>query len=100
MPVTTVCDMHTSDFDYHLPAELSGGEQQRVAIARALVNSPQIIFADEPTGNLDSRNGSQVMEMLINLTVEDGVTLVVVTHDESLAVLGDRKMIVKDGVIA
>lgn len=84
----------------HLPAELSGGEQQRVAIARALVNSPQIIFADEPTGNLDSRNGSQVMEMLVNLTVEDGVTLVVVTHDESLAVLGDRKMIVKDGVIA
>ncbi len=84
----------------HLPAELSGGEQQRVAIARALVNSPQIIFADEPTGNLDSRNGSQVMEMLINLTVEDNVTLVVVTHDEGLAVHGDRKLIVKDGVIA
>lgn len=84
----------------HLPAELSGGEQQRVAIARALVNSPRIIFADEPTGNLDSRNGSQVMEMLINLTVEDNVTLVVVTHDESLAVHGDRKMIVKDGMIA
>ncbi len=84
----------------HLPAELSGGEQQRVAIARALVNSPQIIFADEPTGNLDSRNGSQVMDMLINLAVEDNVTLVVVTHDERLAVHGDRKMIVKDGVIA
>lgn len=84
----------------HLPAELSGGEQQRVAIARALVNSPQIIFADEPTGNLDSKNGSQVMDMLINLTKEDDVTLVVVTHDESLAVHGDRKMIVKDGVIA
>ncbi|MBK1829496.1 ABC transporter ATP-binding protein [Verrucomicrobiaceae bacterium R5-34] len=84
----------------HLPAELSGGEQQRVAIARSLVNSPQIIFADEPTGNLDSRNGSQVMEMLINLTKEDNVTLVVVTHDESLALHGDRKMIVKDGVIA
>ncbi|BDS05779.1 ABC transporter ATP-binding protein [Oceaniferula spumae] len=84
----------------HLPAELSGGEQQRVAIARALVNSPQIIFADEPTGNLDSRNGSQVMDMLINLTKEDDVTLVVVTHDESLATHGDRKLIVKDGVIA
>lgn len=84
----------------HLPAELSGGEQQRVAIARALVNSPQIIFADEPTGNLDSRNGLQVMDMLINLAVEDNVTLVVVTHDESLAVHGDRKLIVKDGIIA
>lgn len=84
----------------HLPAELSGGEQQRVAIARSLVNSPQIIFADEPTGNLDSKNGSQVMDMLINLTKEDNVTLVVVTHDESLAIHGDRKMIVKDGVIA
>jgi len=84
----------------HLPAELSGGEQQRVAIARALVNSPQIIFADEPTGNLDSKNGGQVMEMLVNLTVEDDVTLVVVTHDESLAVNGDKKMIVRDGVIA
>ena len=69
-----------SDRMDHLPAELSGGEQQRVAIARALVNSPQIIFADEPTGNLDSKNGDQVMEMLINLTVEDNVTLVVVTH--------------------
>ena len=89
-----------SDRMDHLPAELSGGEQQRVAIARALVNSPQIIFADEPTGNLDSKNGDQVMEMLINLTVEDNVTLVVVTHDESLAVHGDRTMIVKDGVIA
>jgi len=84
----------------HLPAELSGGEQQRVAIARSLVNSPQIIFADEPTGNLDSKNGEQVMDMLINLTKEDNVTLVVVTHDESLAIHGDRKMIVKDGVIA
>lgn len=83
----------------HLPAELSGGEQQRVAIARALVNSPQIIFADEPTGNLDSRNGSQVMEMLLNLADEDGATLVVVTHDESLAVNADRKLIVVDGRI-
>lgn len=84
----------------HLPAELSGGEQQRVAIARALVNSPQIIFADEPTGNLDSRNGSQVMDMLLALADEDGATLVVVTHDESLAVDGDRKLVIKDGVIS
>lgn len=84
----------------HLPAELSGGEQQRVAIARALVNSPEIIFADEPTGNLDSRNGGQVMEMLLSLAGEDGATLVVVTHDEALAGQGDRKLVVKDGLIA
>lgn len=83
----------------HLPSELSGGEQQRVAIARALVNSPQIIFADEPTGNLDSRNGQQVMEMLLTLTSEEGTTLVVVTHDESLARSGDRTLIIKDGII-
>jgi predicted ABC-type transport system involved in lysophospholipase L1 biosynthesis ATPase subunit len=84
----------------HLPAELSGGEQQRVAIARSLVNSPQIIFADEPTGNLDSRNGEQVMEMLLALSSEDGATLVVVTHDEALAVNGDRKLVIKDGMIS
>ncbi|MBT8037233.1 MAG: ABC transporter ATP-binding protein [Verrucomicrobiae bacterium] len=84
----------------HLPSELSGGEQQRVAIARALVNSPEIIFADEPTGNLDSRNGAQIMEMLMSLADEDGATLVVVTHDESLAVHGDRKLVIKDGQIA
>lgn len=83
----------------HLPSELSGGEQQRVAIARAIVNSPQIIFADEPTGNLDSRNGSQVMEMLINLAKEDDCTLVVVTHDPTLAELGTRTLVVKDGLI-
>ena len=84
----------------HLPAELSGGEQQRVAIARALVNSPQIIFADEPTGNLDSRNGAQVMEMLLNLTSEEKTTLVVVTHDEALAHSSDRTLIIKDGAIS
>ena len=83
----------------HLPAELSGGEQQRVAIARAIVNRPQMIFADEPTGNLDSKNGSQVMQMLIDLTDEDGTTLVVVTHDPTLAKLGSRTFIVKDGKI-
>ena len=84
----------------HLPAELSGGEQQRVAIARALVNSPEIIFADEPTGNLDSRNGAQVMEMLLELTSQEDTTLVVVTHDQSLAGDGDRTLIIKDGAIS
>lgn len=81
----------------HLPTELSGGEQQRVAIARALVNKPEIIFADEPTGNLDSKNGEQVMKLLLELTSEDHTTLVVVTHDQNLAKFGDRTYIVKDG---
>ena len=84
----------------HLPAELSGGEQQRVAIARALVNDPQIIFADEPTGNLDSKNGSEVMNMLLELSDEYNATLVVVTHDPELAKLGDRVLTVTDGKIA
>ena len=83
----------------HLPAELSGGEQQRVAIARALVNEPEISFADEPTGNLDSKNGEEVMQMLMELSDEYNATLVVVTHDPDLAKMGDRTLIVKDGVI-
>lgn len=83
----------------HLPAELSGGEQQRVAIARALINSPEMIFADEPTGNLDSRNGSQVMEILLDVVEENTSTLVVVTHDNALAESGDRKLVVNDGVV-
>ncbi len=84
----------------HLPAELSGGEQQRVAIARALVNDPSIIFADEPTGNLDSRNGDEVMKILLEVVAEREATLVVVTHDQSLASHGDRTLTIKDGVIA
>jgi ABC-type lipoprotein export system ATPase subunit len=84
----------------HLPAELSGGEQQRVAIARALVNCPSIIFADEPTGNLDSANGKEVMDLLLGVVEEQNATLVVVTHDSSLAVLGDRTLVIRDGHIA
>lgn len=83
----------------HLPAELSGGEQQRVAIARALSNEPKIIFADEPTGNLDSRNGEEVMGHLFELSDRIGATLVIVTHDRELAKSGDRTLIVSDGQI-
>ncbi len=82
---------------HHLPAELSGGEQQRVAIARALVNDPAMVFADEPTGNLDSRNGGEVMELLFDFAGNLKTTLVVVTHDRSLAKLGDRILEILDG---
>jgi predicted ABC-type transport system involved in lysophospholipase L1 biosynthesis ATPase subunit len=81
----------------HLPAELSGGEQQRVAIARALMNDPEVLFADEPTGNLDSKTGSGVMEVLMDLVAERSKTLLVVTHDRSLAASGDRRLELADG---
>ena len=84
---------------HHLPAELSGGEQQRVAIARALTNSPDIIFADEPTGNLDSKTGDEIIDLLLNLVREQKKTLLVVTHDARLAARGDRQLHIKDGVL-
>jgi putative ABC transport system ATP-binding protein/lipoprotein-releasing system ATP-binding protein len=83
----------------HLPSELSGGEQQRVAIARALVNDPGILFADEPTGNLDSRTGASIVELLLELVAEGGRTLVVVTHDPELAKRGNRILRVRDGTV-
>ena len=83
----------------HLPAELSGGEQQRVAIARALINDPSIIFADEPTGNLDSKTGEGIMELLLGLVRDRGKTLVVVTHDAQLATRGDRRLEIRDGML-
>lgn len=85
---------------HHLPNELSGGEQQRVAIARALAHNPSIIFADEPTGNLDSRNGGQILDLLFSLAEEGGKTLVTVTHDAGIAARGDRTLIIRDGVVA
>jgi len=81
----------------HLPPELSGGEQQRVAIARALVNDPEIIFADEPTGNLDSETGGAIVDLLLNIARDRKKTLVIVTHDTSLATRGDRELHIKDG---
>ncbi len=84
---------------HHLPNELSGGEQQRVAIARALAHEPSLIFADEPTGNLDSRNGGQILDLLFNLADERGATLVIVTHDRNIAARGDRTLIIRDGVV-
>lgn len=81
----------------HLPAELSGGEQQRVAIARALVNDPDIIFADEPTGNLDSATGETIVDLLLKLARDRKKSLLIVTHDTGLAKRGDRELHIKDG---
>ncbi len=83
----------------HLPTELSGGEQQRVAIARALINDPEVIFADEPTGNLDSVTGGEVMSVLLSIVAERKKTLMVVTHDSHVAELGDRILHLADGRI-
>jgi putative ABC transport system ATP-binding protein/lipoprotein-releasing system ATP-binding protein len=88
-----------ADRMHHLPAELSGGEQQRVAIARALTNNPDIIFADEPTGNLDSKTGDAIMDLLLNLARDRNKTLLVVTHDARLATRGDRQLHIIDGIL-
>ena len=85
---------------HHLPAELSGGEQQRVAIARALTNDPEIIFADEPTGNLDSKTGDTIIDLLLGLARDRQKTLLVVTHDNRLATRGDRQLNIVDGLLA
>jgi ABC-type lipoprotein export system ATPase subunit len=84
----------------HLPAELSGGEQQRVAIARAIVNKPSVLFADEPTGNLDSATSNEIMEILLQLSQEHDVTLIVVTHDQALARAGDTTLVIRDGKVS
>jgi len=83
----------------HYPAQLSGGEQQRVALARAIVTQPSVLFADEPTGNLDHATGTQVMDQLFEMNHSDGMTIVLVTHDASLAERCDRVLRLDDGVL-
>jgi putative ABC transport system ATP-binding protein len=85
---------------HHYPAQLSGGEQQRVAIARAFANNPAILLADEPTGNLDSRNGRHVFEMMVEMNRRRRATLVLVTHDHELAALSDRQIALREGRVA
>ena len=84
---------------HHKPAELSGGEQQRVAIARALVNSPSVLLADEPSGNLDSKNREEIHRLFFELRDRLGQTVVIVTHDDGLAEMSDRKIVLSDGLI-
>lgn len=84
----------------HLPNELSGGQQQRVAIARALIAKPDIIFADEPTGNLDNKSGSEVMNMLCSIREKMNKTLVVITHDSRIAEMADRRFTIIDGELS
>ena len=83
----------------HLPSELSGGERQRVAIARALANEPQLLLADEPTGNLDSKSGEQIMRLLMKLNRERGMTMILVTHDAKVADYADRVIWLLDGLV-
>ncbi len=82
---------------HHYPTELSGGEQQRIAIARAFANQPKILLADEPTGNLDSKNGNHIFDLMTNLHDQNNVSLVLVTHDQSLAARAQRQIILRDG---
>ncbi|MDA9679452.1 ABC transporter ATP-binding protein [Flavobacteriaceae bacterium] len=91
--------MGLSDRIHHKPQELSGGEQQRVAVARALINDPKVIFADEPSGNLDSQNAASLHNFIFKFRNQTGCTFVIVTHNDDLAEMADRKILLKDGKI-
>ena len=84
----------------HRPSELSGGEQQRIAVARALINDPAVIFADEPSGNLDSASAKALHELFFEIRNLQGITFVIVTHNEELAGMADRKLVMRDGSLA
>lgn len=95
-----VATLNIADRLHHLPSELSGGQQQRVSIARALINRPQIVFADEPTGNLDRANADEVLELLLKTKEELGQTLLIVTHDMKIAERADRILVMDNGVLS
>lgn len=92
--------LNLADRGEHKPSELSGGEQQRVAVARALINSPLLIFADEPSGNLDSKNAAELHQLFFQLRKDFDQTFVIVTHNQEFASMADRKLEIVDGVIA
>jgi lipoprotein-releasing system ATP-binding protein len=91
--------LNLSERLHHKPSELSGGEQQRVAVARALINNPDVIFADEPSGNLDSVNAKQLHQLFFDLREKFNQTFVIVTHNEDLADMADRKLVMRDGMM-
>ena len=91
--------LNLTDRARHLPSQLSGGQQQRVSIGRALMNAPAVVLADEPTGNLDSKNSQEIVELLKKSNREYGQTLIVITHDESIALQADRILAIEDGRI-
>ena len=97
--IALLAQMGLSDRIHHKPQELSGGEQQRVAVARALINDPKVVFADEPSGNLDSQNATSLHKVFFKLRDQTGCTFVIVTHNEALANMADRKIMLKDGMI-
>ena len=92
-------DVELTDRGHHYPSELSGGEQQRIAIARAFANRPKILLADEPTGNLDSKNGNNIFDLMTDLHEQNEVTLILVTHDQNIAQRAERQIILQDGKV-
>ncbi len=94
-----LAEVGLADRENHYPAQMSGGEQQRVALARALVADPPVLFADEPTGNLDQKTGDAIMQLILNLAKTRNTTLLLITHDAKLAALCDRNLTMRDGVL-